>query len=306
MRRLRTILVRMPNLRAALPILAALLLGVAAPVVPVSAGEIYRWTDARGRLHFSQDIRHVPPAQRERALREAKQRPVHDPLQVYDSSGSGSGSSRDTEPVPAARTTRSARGTMRIPFERHGTLMRVEVLLNGRVRAPFFIDTGASGVSIPWSVAQQLGIQVTDETPRIDVRTANGIVSEPIVQLRSVQLGPAKVENLRAAISGSMDVGLLGGAFFNNYVYQVDAAAGVITLKPNAHVRGGLNQTQWRERFDTIREPLARLEAYLDKGGFTDEGRVRELEDHREQLRSALDELEGEANKADVPRGWRR
>ena len=116
------------------------------------------------------------------------------------------------------------RGTMRIPFERHGTLMRVEVLLNGRVRAPFFIDTGASGVSIPWTVAQQLGLQITDETERIRVKTANGVVAEPVVQLKSVQLGPARVENLRAAVSGSMDIGLLGGAFFNNYVYQVDAA----------------------------------------------------------------------------------
>ena len=303
MRRLRTSLVRTPGLRAALYVVGALLtLGVAMPVVPATAGEIYRWTDAAGLLHFSQDIRQVPPDQRERALRQAKQRPEHDPLQVYDSGAS----SREGDDAPAARANLSSRGTMRIPFERHGTLMRVEVLLNGRVRAPFFIDTGASGISIPWSIAQQLGLQVTDDTPRIDVQTANGIVSEPVVVLKTVQLGPARVDNLRAAISGSMDIGLLGGAFFNNYVYQVDAASGVITLKPNAHVRGGMNQNQWRERFDTIREPLARLEAYLEKGGFTDQGRVRELEAHRDQLRAALDELEVEANKADVPRGWRR
>lgn len=303
MRRQRTSLVRTPGLRTALPLLGVLALFVAG--ARAADAEIYRWTDAQGRLHFSQDIRQVPPDQRERAKQEARQRPEHDPLQVY---GRG-GSSDAGDDAPAARSSsalRTRRGTMRIPFERHGTLMRVEVLLNGRVRAPFFIDTGASGVSIPWSVAQQLGLKVTDDTPRIEVRTANGIVSEPVVQLKTVQLGPARVENLRAAISGSMEIGLLGGAFFNNYVYQVDAAAGVITLKPNVHVRGGMNQNQWRERFDTIREPLMRLEAYLERGGFTDQGRVRELEAHREQLRAALEELEGEANKAGVPRGWRR
>ncbi len=288
-----------PPWRRALPFLVALtLLGGATPAVDA---QIYRWTDADGRLHFSQDIQKVPPEHRARARREAQKRPKHDPLQVYGTRDGRSGSG------PAARSSvRSPRGTMRIPFQRHGTLMRVEVLLNDRVRAPFFIDTGASGVSIPWSVAQRLGIQITDETERIRVQTANGVVSEPVVRLQSVQMGPARVENLRAAVSGSMDIGLLGGAFFNNFVYQVDAAAGVITLKPNAHVRGGMSPNQWRERFDRIREPLTRLEAYLEEGGFTGEGRVAELEAHREELRGALDQLEREANEAGVPRGWRQ
>jgi clan AA aspartic protease (TIGR02281 family) len=277
--------------------IAVLLCGCLA--APAASAEIYRWTDSQGRLHFSQNIEKVPKAERARARREAQRQRTHDPLQVYQR-GTSSG-----RRVPAARAGGSQR-TMRIPFERHGTLMRVEVLLNGRVRAPFFIDTGASGVSIPWSVARELGLSVTDETPRIEVRTANGIVSEPVVNLDSVQLGPARVENLSAAISGSMAIGLLGGTFFNNYVYQVDAAAGVITLKPNAHIRGGMNQGQWRDRFDNIREPLSRLEAYLDKGGFMDKGRVRELEDHRGKLRAALAELERDANMAGVPRGWRR
>jgi clan AA aspartic protease (TIGR02281 family) len=195
---------------------------------------------------------------------------------------------------------------MRIPFERRGTLMQVDVLLNGRVKAPFYIDTGASGVSIPWAVSQQLGIRIGPNTPRMRARTANGIVSEPVVQLNSVQLGPARVTNVSAAVSSSMDIGLLGGAFFNNFVYQVDAAAGIITLTPNPRVRGGLDRERWRERFEAIRQPLAKLEAYIEKGGFLDKGRVRELEQHREQLRASLEKLETQANHAGVPRGWRR
>jgi clan AA aspartic protease (TIGR02281 family) len=261
--------------------------------------EIYQWTDASGRLHFSQDLAQVPPAKREQAVQAASAPKARDRLQRYSSGGRGA--------AAAARGAASlrSRGTMRIPFKRHGTLMKVDVLLNDRVEAPFFIDTGATGVSIPWSVAQQLGIQIGPNTPRIRVRTANGEISEPIVELRSVQLGPARVQGLKAAVSGSMDIGLLGGAFFNNFVYQVDAAAGVITLKPNQNVRSGRSQQQWRERFSTVRQPLARLEAYLDKGGFTEESLVRELEDHREKLRASLEELEQEANRAGVPHGWR-
>ncbi len=160
-------------------------------------------------------------------------------------------------------------------------------------------------MSIPWSVSQQLGIRIGPNTPRIRARTANGIISEPLVSLQSVQLGPARVTNLKAAVSGSMNIGLLGGEFFNNFVYQVDSAAGEITLVPNDRVRAGMDKAQWLERFEAIREPLGRLEAYLDKGGFTDEGRVRELEKHREQLTAALEKLEAQANVARVPRGWR-
>ncbi len=260
--------------------------------------EIYQWTDASGRLHFSQDLAQVPPAKREQAIEAANAPRTRDPLQRYSSGRRGAAASR--------AASRRSGGTMRIPFERHGTLMKVDVLLNGRVEAPFLIDTGATGVSIPWSVAQQLGLQIGPTTPRVRVRTANGVISEPIVELRSVQLGPARVTGLKAAVSGSMDIGLLGGAFFNNFVYQVDSAASVITLAPNARVRGGLEQSQWQERFDAVRAPLARVEAYLEKGGFMDKSRVRELESHRDRLRAALEELEGQANRASVPRGWRR
>jgi len=296
----RARLVRVPSARRSLHRLA----GVGAALLLAGGearAEIYRWTDESGRLHFSEHLSQVPPEQREHAKQDALLRKQRDPLQIY-------GRSESDGAAPAARSPSAAGSgrSMRIPFARHGSLMRVEVLLNGRVRAPFFIDTGASGVSIPWSVARELGLHINDDTPRVTVTTANGTVSEPVVALHSVQLGPARVNDLQAAVSGSMDIGLLGGAFFNNFVYQVDAAAGVITLAPNAHVRGGLNQNEWRERFEAIRGPLARLEAYLAAGGFTDESRVRELEEHRATLEASLDQLEREANQAGVPGGWRQ
>ena len=50
----------------ALP-LAVLALAVAG----AARGEIYRWTDAEGRLHFTQHLDQVPPEQREAARRGA-------------------------------------------------------------------------------------------------------------------------------------------------------------------------------------------------------------------------------------------
>ena len=45
-----------------------------------------------------------------------------------------------------------------------------------------------------------------------------------------------------AVVDPGLEFGLLGGAFFNNYVYRVDAARSVITLAPNQDMRGGLGE----------------------------------------------------------------
>ena len=47
-----------------------------------SSAEIYRWTDAEGRVHFTQDLSQVPPAHRARAEAGAAA-PRLDRLQTY-------------------------------------------------------------------------------------------------------------------------------------------------------------------------------------------------------------------------------
>jgi clan AA aspartic protease (TIGR02281 family) len=178
------------------------------------------------------------------------------------------------------------------------------VVLNDQVEAPFLVDTGASGISIPDAIARRLGVRIDADTPRIPVQTAAGIVAEPLIELDSVQVGAARVERLSALVNSSMDVGLLGGTFFNNFVYQVDAAAGVITLRPNEGIRGGFSEEQWRDRFRSARAELARLERYV-AGPDGSGARRAELERNLLGLRDAFDALQREANEAGVPRSWR-
>jgi clan AA aspartic protease (TIGR02281 family) len=177
--------------------------------------------------------------------------------------------------------------------------------VNDELSVPFYVDTGASGISVPRQVVDRLGIPVDAETPRAYVRTANGVVSRPVVRLDSVQLGAARVEDLPAVVNPSMEIGLLGGAFFNNFIYRVDAAAGVIELVPNQGMRGGQDEREWRARFRSLRESLAQLEAYLEAKDVTREGRREELERKRAELRARLEALELEAKHAGVPVAWR-
>ena len=83
----------MPTHPALRPSPAALLAVVATLAVLAAPGaaEIYRWTDERGRLHFSQDLDRVPP--RYRAQAEARAR-----------SGAGGREIQRYDAAPAARS----------------------------------------------------------------------------------------------------------------------------------------------------------------------------------------------------------
>ena len=78
--------------------------------------------------------------------------------------------------------------------------MRVTAIVNGHLEVPFFIDTGASGVSLPASTASRLGISLGPNTQRITMQTANGKVDLPLVRLDSVELTGARVEGLMATL----------------------------------------------------------------------------------------------------------
>jgi clan AA aspartic protease (TIGR02281 family) len=274
-------------------VFAAVVLALAS----TARGEIYRWTDAEGRVHATQRIDQVPPAYRN-AARESvtARRPVE---RVHTYSGSPTGA-----PAPPPRS-RGARREIEIPFTKVGTLMRVDAKVNDAVSIPFLIDTGASGVSIPTSYAEKLGVEVRPDTPRVSVTTANGIVARPMIPLRSIEVEGARVEDLAATLDPSLEFGLLGGSFFNNYIYRVDAARSVMTLVPNDQMRGGLGEAEWRARFRTWTDPLGKLETYLRDHPYLGEHERTTLAVRQQQLQAGLSDLEHQADVLGVPQNWR-
>jgi clan AA aspartic protease (TIGR02281 family) len=280
---------------------------IAAPALPFALlalalagaahGEVYRWTDAEGRLHFTGSLDQVPAEQREAARRGAETAPAGaDRVHRY------SGSTSSQAP---SRASRARRDEIEVQFARMGSLMRVEATVNDLVRVPFLIDTGASGVSIPRAYVEKLGVRIRPDTPHVQVTTANGVVARPVISLRSVEVDGARVENLMAVVDPGLEFGLLGGAFFNNYIYRVDAARGVITLAPNEDLRGGLGEEQWREQFRVWADPLQRLEDYLRDHPQLEAADRAALVARQQQLEQGLRELESRADALGVPRIWR-
>lgn len=277
-----------------LPLLAALVLAI-----PASAGEIYRWTDEQGRTHFTQDLSQVPRRHRSQARESA------------GSPGSGSLVRSERSAPPARQApSRSRSEVTRIKVQRAGTSMRVVALLNGRVRAPFLVDTGASDVTIPRWVADEIGIEIDERTRTQVYQTANGRIEEPVVTLDSVDLGGAVAENVSASISSTMPVGLLGLSFFNRFRYQVDPQQGLITLEPNGlaengYLRGGRSESEWRMQFRQLQGRRARVEARMGRLTPAHSRQIEGLSAEREQIDGQIHELEIEADRARVPQRWR-
>jgi clan AA aspartic protease (TIGR02281 family) len=252
--------------------------------VSAASADVYRWTDAEGREHWTGELWQVPPAKRGEAL-DSTQAAEPSRLQLYEG-----------PPSQAARKpARRRNGVLRIPYEQHGNAILVYARLNDRVDAPFYVDTGAADVVVPASVAARAGIHVGPRTPRETYSTANGLVRQAVISFDAIEVGEARVENVRGSVSESLPVGLLGTSFFNHFTLQIDPAARMLTLIVNPHMRG----------FRELRHRITRLDDHLEEGTLTTDSRVRELTARRDELVENLDRLETEADRADVPSGWR-
>jgi clan AA aspartic protease (TIGR02281 family) len=270
------------------------------------AAEIYKWKDQSGRLHFSQDLNQVPARYRSQAKGDAIEEGTGSVIQRYEPAPAAPRPGR-----PKANTARTAGSSevYKIRVQKTGSSMRVNVRLNDRVTAPFYIDTGASDVSLPEWVAKELGLDLEGARTGF-YSTANGTVQSALITLESVELGGARVENVPAHVSKSMSVGLLGLSFFNHFRYRVDPASGLVTLRPNGLaesglIRGGRSEGQWKGEFARLERRRTAIEVVLDESNPNRARRKLELKDAIEEVERQLKVLDIEADDARVPMRWR-
>ena len=288
-----------------------------------AAAEIYKWKDAQGRLHFAQDLSRVPPKYRRQAESDRLEEGQGPEIQQYRAP---TRSARGTAPGvfgrnkagasgggPAAlsrgKSATAQREVHRIRVEKTGSSMRVTVRLNGSTDVPFILDTGASDVVVPAWAAKKMNLDLSKARTNY-YRTANGVVESPVITLESVQLGSAKAQNVPASISKQMSVGLLGLTFFNQFRYNIDPVAGIVTLEENGlteegHIRGGRSESQWRYAFRHLGMRREKIEEALDEVGSSRARRKAELEAMIEEADRQMEVLEAEADEARVPMRWR-
>ena len=94
---------------------------------------------------------------------------------------------------------------------------QAEGTINGQA-VNFLVDTGATDVALPESVARALGL---DFGPRVRVMTAAGPATAWMTRLDEVSIGGIRRRNVRASITvGEFDGILLGMSFLKHYNLQ--------------------------------------------------------------------------------------
>lgn len=228
--------------------------------IPLSSGEMYKWVDERGTVHFADDLSNVPEKYRSDA--EMRKTPEGiSPLRVKEKA----------TPPPAIKNTTASEG-IEVSLHRKHELWLTEVLLNGKVRRHFILDSGASFTLINRQTANELGLTVDENTPFIPVSTVSGVILAPLVTLKSVQVGKAELENVEALIytMPSDNEGLLGNSFLNKFRVVIDSNHGKLTLygmqgEPSPDRPGGFGKDYWVGQFRFYNQTLAELKKLKTK-----------------------------------------
>jgi hypothetical protein len=200
------------------PVLAmGLVLGglLSGALTPASA-QIYRWTDERGEVRFSQGIQSVPPQFR------------------------GGAVMMSAPSAPAAATPESAAassppaGVARIPFT-PGQPIMVSAKINGGGSTQLILDTGAQGTLISPTALAALGISYRNAV-RGSIKGVTGDANVLAVRIESIEVegarfGPLMVVSHDSGLGSGRD-GLLGRDFLDNFIVTIDSAARVVTLTP--------------------------------------------------------------------------
>ena len=275
---------------------------VLALLVPSSFGQMYKWVDEKGTVHFTDDLSTIPEKNREGAetRKPQKEPPTSKPREISKPS-----------PPPAEKPA-EPKG-FEVKIERSHDTWGTEVVLNGRVNRKFMIDTGASSCLMDWGTAKELEITIDENTPFFPSTTASGIILEPYVMLRSMRVGDAELENVEISIYDMPGGGgLLGGNFLNNFRVTIDSVDEKMTLypiqgPPSPDRPGGYGKDYWQSRFRRyhgIIGWLKELKIYYERK--MDTARLARVTRSIPYFENQLSELDRRASFAGVPRNWRQ
>ena len=265
-----------------------------------SFGQVYKWVDEKGTIHFADDLSNIPENYRTEV--ETLKTPKEFP----------SSEKREKPSSPSTVKTSRVEGVEVNLLRRHEILL-VEVILNNKVARNFIVDSGASFTLISRQTATELGLTIDDNTPIIPVSTVNDVILTPLVMLKSLRVGNAEVEDVEALVytMPSDKEGLLGNSFLNKFRVVLDSINGKMTLyplqgEPSPDRPGGYNRDYWVGQFRFYNRNLMELRKlkanYESRGVRSDLNRVNNTIRYFE---NRLDELDRRASSAGVPRNWR-
>jgi len=187
--------------------LSGLVCGAATP----ASAQIYRWTDERGEVRFSQ---------------------ARGGAVMMSTPGPPTPSAPAPAETPAS--TVAPAGAARIPFT-PGRPIMVSARINGSGTTQLILDTGAQGTVISPTALAALGISYRNAA-RGSIRGVTGETSVLAVRIESLEVegarfGPLMVISHDAGLGSGTD-GLLGRDFLDNFIVTIDSSSRIVTLTP--------------------------------------------------------------------------
>ncbi len=199
---------------------AALSTGLVLGAVQPARAQIYRWTDERGEVRFSQGIQSVPPQFRGGAV----------------AVGAASPPAPSAPPPSDVSSDATPSGVARIQFT-PGRPIMVNARINGSGSTQLILDTGAQATVISPSALAAVGVSYRNAA-RGSIRGVTGETSVLAVRVESIEVegarvGPLMVVSHDAGLGTGTD-GLLGRDFLDQFVVTIDSNRRVVTLTPKS------------------------------------------------------------------------
>ena len=269
-------------LRVSSVLLSLLLLFICHPVLSGS-GELYKWVDEKGTIHFTDRPSEVPPEYRnqiETKTFKKRSKPGEKPESETENTSKPAEPSK--QPHSQVKNTSESAESPAValerfevpykPFEGTGRRIIITVAFGGLITAPMLLDTGAPGMLISPNLADRLGLfDKRDGKLLIRAGGIGGSVPAILTIIDKVSVGGASAKFIPTTIApmfAGASEGLVGMDFMANYKISIDTSKHVVTfeeLPTKLEMPGGHDETWWRFNFRDFSKLRATWKEYLDK-----------------------------------------
>ncbi|MCW8893552.1 MAG: aspartyl protease family protein [Deltaproteobacteria bacterium] len=291
--------------------------------VAIANGQMYRWVDDKGQLHFSNSPQAVPDEVRNK---NNEYKPDTSSITINKTAKTSLDSGIDTSSQLSAK--QQQKNTISIPYtanEGYASRVIIDVTFNGQVTVPMLVDTGSPGLVISNNLADRLNL-FDEEGGRLMV-VISGIGGQKMATksiIDKLEIGGITEKfiptHIVTGMSSSHYQGLIGMDVLSSYTMTIDPTQHRLIANPIPAAQdlpAGRSRSWWQANFREFgfySEYWKRQEELMGK---SDSAYARLPTSEKERIKNFIlqqknkatelyNKLESFARWNTVPRHWRR